>query len=569
MRWFVNVDIKDAFDACLEQEMPRVEAQKTVLQKFRAECDGETFKTILSDVWENIDEYYPKTTRTDNPLAGDVACGEPDRYAEYEKNIEFSLDIMSRCGIADMLACFPPDDRGVLRAEYRRIAGLIRNNIPLVSFRQVFYVWDGRRYVRDTGRIAGAIQTVIRVAEWRGKVTDIKREVLSILRDTAVYTKYPFGVPHGTIPVANGVLRLAADGSVTFDDHSPSNLFNWYLPVFYDPDAPTAAIADALDAWYDDRSVLLRPLAQAVTQAWGMVWKNTFMIEGEPDTGKTTYCDVLYKFLGIENFSKIPLQKICGDKFALSGLVGKLANIQDETREIPVRNIGIFKDLVGGEHQDVEAKNEQAYNTVLHAVHLFTANRPPKLDETDDEAWWSRWTYIIFPNKFARNPGFKTGLLTDENMSGLLLLVLGEIFRIMREGMPAPDADGVRDLWLCASDAVHEFYRINFDHDPEGRIPKDSVYMAYIQYCRRTGTAAKAKNVFSGTLSRYGVVGVRSQTKGVREQDYQGIRWKENGPDAPLSIGQGGQGISQFDTRTIPAGQGGQGGQGIFGVDAE
>jgi len=460
---------------------------------------------------------------------------------------------------------------GKVHLKYAAIADHIKRIQSMIAFQQRLWVYTGDRYVENHGQIEALIQQTTRGPGYEGAISPVKREVLSYLRDSDGFQKYPFDRAEGYLPVKNGILHITAD-SVRLLPHGPEHLFTFCLPVTHDPAASSQFVADTFADWVgEDAGYLVQVPAQCILQAWGRIYKTAYLFEGQTNAGKTTYCDFLYAFFGEQVFSKVGLYALLENRFAFADLLGKMLNVQDDLPFIPLKSMGTFKDLTGGEQHRIERKHEQAFKTSIRAVHLFTCNRPPEIKDLDDRAFWGRWVYLMFSNAYPVNPEFQRRLTSPENLSGFLNLVIAKVQAVLRgdDQIRQMDREAVRGVWTAGSSPVVSFITSNFTRNIQAEIPKDEVYEAYAQHCQTTSAPCMPKNTFSGELARMGIIGCRQREGSARTQAYRGIQWQEESPYRPSPRGQGGQGNSQLiphvelppDQATI---DGGQGGQGIF-----
>ncbi|WP_333582348.1 DNA primase family protein [Methanoculleus bourgensis] len=435
---------------------------------------------------------------------------------------------------------------------FARLAALVCRDLHTVAFNGVLYVFENGVYVRDRGQIAARIKEITDAIGYEGAFTTVRREVVAHLLAENSYTEYPFNARPWHLPVKNGIIRVDPDtGTVELLPHSPEYLFTYTLAVPYNPDADSAHIERVLRQWVEEEDVpyLLQPAAVAILQMWGRVQKQVYLFEGAHDGGKSTYCELLYGFFGEGGYSQVDLYRLATDRFALADLEHKWANIHDEMRAVAVRSVGQVKNLTGGLKHRIERKHEAAVHVTLSAVHVFTCNVPPKIEEVDDDAWWSRWAYVVFPNRFPRDDGWKGALFTEENYSAFLNLVLKLVVAVMKDpaALNRMDTDEVKRRWIEAADSTAKFLWAVFERDPTSTVPKEDVYATYVRYCHENGIAARAKNVFSMDLNRLGIPGTRPRGGGDRKQSYLGIRWKST--SISLSSGQGGQGVSDLIVR--------------------
>lgn len=427
---------------------------------------------------------------------------------------------------------------------YPRLAEVIHQEMNTISFNDALYTYSDGFYSKDKGQISASIKEILDDIGYTGAFSVVKREVVAyLLAENPQGDKYPFNKCAHYLPVNNGVVHVDPDtGKIELLPHDPKYRFSYKLPVTFNPAADATYIKQVIEQWVepDDVQYLLQVPAVAILQMWGYTQKQMFLFEGRRDVGKTTYCEFLYGFFGDGGYSQVDLKRLTEDRFATAELVHKMANIFDEMKSVALKSIETAKNLSGGKYHRIEKKFENAYNTILPAVHLFTCNVPPMIKAVDDDAFWSRWVYVVFPNRFQRDDRWKATLLTEENYSAFLNLALDIVAAVMQDpaALKRMTEKDVKEKWLEAANDTIRFVWTHFDSDPESIVLKDDVYRAYVQYCKENKISARAKNTFSSDLSRIGIFGVRPRDGKGRVQAYGGIRWKD-----PSSSGQGGQGI--------------------------
>jgi phage/plasmid-associated DNA primase len=179
------------------------------------------------------------------------------------------------------------------------------------------------------------------------------------------------------------------------------------------------------------------------------------------------------------------------DRFCTGNLENKMLNIYDDLSDIPLENVGEFKNLTGGTHHKIESKNVQAYEGRIYAVHMFACNKPPAVPERIlyDVAFWERFEIIKFPFFFEVDPLFYDLTYTDENLSAYLNLVLKHCLRIIRERklIINRDAESVMERWNELSDPLIQFINDNCTELPNASdsnlFDKDNFYFEYKKFC--------------------------------------------------------------------------------------
>ena len=196
-------------------------------------------------------------------------------------------------------------------------------------------------------------------------------------------------------------------------------------------------------------------------------YKRSYVLQGEYNAGKSTFLKLLQDFIGIDNITHVSLQGIAENRFSTGKLENKVLNIFDDLSDKALTNTGTFKNLTGSTHHDIEKKNIQAYDGRIFCAHVFSCNRPPQVPEDAlyDPAFWERWCYVKFPYYFPLDPAFEEKLLTKENLSALLNIVLDRIVEIRKaRTLTVNHSFGeVRARWIAEADPLAQFINEKFD----------------------------------------------------------------------------------------------------------
>jgi len=136
---------------------------------------------------------------------------------------------------------------------------------------------------------------------------------------------------------------------------------------------------------------------------------------------------------GAKNVSKVPLSAMLEDRFALSDLEGKSVNIDTELTGTTIRDTSVLKKITGRQPIRIQRKNEKAYDTLIHAKLLFSANQV-SLAYDESDAFFRRKVIIGFPNKFEGkrdDPDLLKKLTTEEELSGIFNVLMPVLRRLL------------------------------------------------------------------------------------------------------------------------------------------
>lgn len=218
------------------------------------------------------------------------------------------------------------------------------------------------------------------------------------------------------INLKNGLYNRATG---LLEPHSPEHFSPVQLPVSFDPAATCPRMDGFLEAVFPlDSEILAYEILGylATTDTW---LKRAVFLLGPKNSGKSTWCELVRRFIGSQNISGVPLQSLASNRFALAGLHGKLVNVFPDLSPTRVEDSSIFKQVTGDDKVvTAEKKFEAAFQFYLYCRLVFSGNEVPQsADQTD--AYLDRWLVLLFPNRFELNQSFLADLATPEEFSGL------------------------------------------------------------------------------------------------------------------------------------------------------
>lgn len=378
------------------------------------------------------------------------------------------------------------------------IADDLSEKYHTILFQDELFIYDPAEciYVKSTQQIEKEVRAIAAELQYTGSISKALSETMKYVKYKHVEHFYPFNNASFMLPVQNGILKIEfSTGNVELLPHDPKHLFTFKLPIIYDPAASSEPIQKILSSWVDqdDVELLYQIPAQAILQMMiDNSYKKNYIIHGEPHAGKSTYLKLLELFFGRENFCHVSIHQIGKDQFCTGNLENKMLNIYDDLSDIPLENVGEFKNLTGATHHKIESKHIQAYEGRIYAVHVFACNKPPSVPQTIlyDTAFWERFEIIKFPYFFNVDPIFKDLTFTDNNLSGFMNQVVKHIIRIVRERklLVNRSAEEVMARWNELSNPLVQFFAENLEpSSPPSKtyeFDKYKLYTAYKEFCK-------------------------------------------------------------------------------------
>lgn len=438
---------------------------------------------------------------------------------EIEKNTDVLITMVSkevleeelRESIIELI-----EGKQVTEACHELAAYLLRKHhiLTFSDTSEIFIYIDGVYTSRGEEIIQKEIQQILR----NYCKLHLVNEIVGHIKRSTIVNRSIIKEPIDKVCLQNGILDLNTLG---ISPHDPKIIFFNKIPVYHISGIDCPKIKKFLSEIVDESGIpLIQEFFGYCLYKEHFIHK-AFMLVGSGANGKSTLLRLLKVFLGTENVSSIPLQSLESNRFAISSLFSKLANIFADLSSRGLSGTSIFKMLVGQDLIPAEKKFRDQFFFENYAKLIFSANQIPKSPE-DSDAFFRRWIIINFPNQF-----FKTAdkhlikkLTTTEEMSGLLNFAIEGLKRLIENGdfSNNKSLEQVREQYIRMSDSVGAFVMDAVLVSPEGDVTKEEIYLAYCDYCKERSYPIISKNTFHRDL-------IKSEK--IRVEDYRPVRERD------------------------------------------
>jgi putative DNA primase/helicase len=356
--------------------------------------------------------------------------------------------------------------------------------------------------------------------------------------------------PLELICLDNGILNLK---TLELTPHTPELGFLGKLPIKYDPQAKCPEIQKAIQDWVKEEDpqrteekekTLYEFIGYCLLREYP--FHKALFIEGEAGNGKTTFYNLMTRFLGIENCARISLERI-GDRFKTVELYGRLINLSDELSVKTITDIEKFKQLTG--ESPIEGEQKFIQHPIRfknYAKIVCAANKLPPI-ENADKAFYARAIIMKFLNYFPPDDEFIKRITAPEELSGLLNLALEGLKRLCEQKeftLKIPIMELERE-WTI--DLVQEFVQEKITVSPDSEVSFPDLYGAFVELCESKMERPCSQETFgirlSNRLRKMNVQFTKTkvQKKGQRLWVYRGIRLSSETDESNGIIWQGRQ----------------------------
>jgi len=319
---------------------------------------------------------------------------------------------------------------------------------------------------------------------------------------------------------------------VTVEDvRHGAKIFIQKIPVDFETEADCPSFKKFLEEVVPDTRDRMTVQEMFGALLWRAPVGKAFVLIGEGANGKSTLLAVMEEFLGKRNTTAHSLQDISSNKFALSDLVGKLADFGAELPSSRLENSAIFKSLVTGDPLPAEKKYEMPFPFHNYAKLIFATNQMPSFADVSS-AFYRRWVIINFPNRFmapelveavkqkmrdegqseeeierqtanlkVADPFILKKITTPQELSGVLNWALAGLKRLIDHGFKftsetIPEETGEEMQKMI--DPVKSFLddEVEATNNMDDYVLKESLYNRYAAYCRRKKLPMVTNNTF-------------------------------------------------------------------------
>lgn len=323
-----------------------------------------------------------------------------------------------------------------------------------------------------------------------------------ILADCPVLWERP---PEDRVNVLNGILDTRTE---ELEPHSPAWLSPVQIPVMYDPEAECPAWDRFVGQVFPEDA---QELAFEIP-GWLMVpdtsIQSAVLLTGEGANGKSVFLSALEAFLGDRNSSAVSLQKLESDRFSVSRLVGKLANVCADLPSEHLSGSSMFKAITGGDTLLAERKYGTSFELRPCARLIFSANLPPRSGDST-HAFFRRWTVIPFDRTFEPHEQRPRAELDAElqdprELSGVLNRALVGLLKVRaRNRLSQPESvKEALEEFRATTDPLSTWLDRNTIEHPNAMVAQKELAAAYNAHCEENGSPGMSAQSFGKAISR-------------------------------------------------------------------
>lgn len=364
-------------------------------------------------------------------------------------------------------------------------------------------IYEGKLYIYINGVYTADTKSIYK------KIVEIMPEATSHFRNE-VYQYLLLNVREAKINKESGIINfkngLFDTNDKTFNSHTPDFFSINQINTNYNPNIKSV---QAIDTMLDKLSTNNTNRKQAILEMIGYAMttsvklQKAFILYGEKArNGKSTLINIVTELIGRENIGNVSFKDMNKNRFAASGISGKLLNIGSEMTDDYLEDVSIFKMFITGDYLEIEEKFKPKQTISPFAKFIFNANALPCV--ADKTNGFYRRLHIIpletsFTDKDAEKFNFDE-LITQESLEYLAKISL-EAYLSMKEQFSNYEESNKEVVkYMISANSILSFindkeYMYNFCKKTPIHTATD-VYAAYKVYCNENQYRAIGRNKF-------------------------------------------------------------------------
>jgi putative DNA primase/helicase len=281
-------------------------------------------------------------------------------------------------------------------ADVSFIASQIAQQHRLVSYQEDLLAYSAGLYkLMEPGWLHHEIEQYCTGSAWPAKaadIADIARLVHFGCFRESLRRQPPFWLSTGqqanVVVVANGILTIAADGTVSLGPHTPDLFAVAGVPFPYDP----AAVCPQWEEFTEwmvgaEEAELLRQFCAWVFVAHRLKLEKLLWLYGVGENGKSTWLRVVRYVLGEDSTSAVGLGAFSGAaSFRMWPTLYKVANFTFDA-SIERVDVAALNAWVSGDPITINRKYQRQITVEPTAVGFFGSNYEPLLPDSSEALW--------------------------------------------------------------------------------------------------------------------------------------------------------------------------------------
>lgn len=419
-----------------------------------------------------------------------------------------------------------------------RIATTLLNEFDIITMKDTneLMVRKGNIFTYDTIDFYKRLSELILISSYN----NLRGNILKYIQDSTKFDRRGFCFDKWTINFKNGYVDIPNKKFVnnSYDSH----VFCYEIPHELDitSKAKCPKFKGALTQWLKSLTNVItiddifEMMGYTMTMNTNM--KMAFFIFGEKNTGKTTFQNIFETLIGKNNRASTSLQRLSKDQFGTDGLEFKILNMVGDMSALKVNDASMFKILTGGDNYvEAEKKGGSKFRFRCIIKIWYNANKIPEITDNDD-AFYSRWIMIPFPNSFQLGEKSTITDLSDLicgdeiEMQGIIRECIEGVRRLYKRGYFRQEIiKNSKHIWRYNAEPIYAFLYDNCMKSSEAWVRVNEFKKRFQIYLHKNGHKPMSVQAINAILERFNIYKERILIDGEeRSYVYSGIHWKDD-----------------------------------------
>ncbi len=288
-----------------------------------------------------------------------------------------------------------------------------------------WWAWDNKKLIWRVIDDTGILNWISKTSRADTIKSSEKNEILEALRQAGRLNK-PLDPPSTWIQLGNKIIDIKTlkvrDPS---SEYFMTNVIPWNMGTKKD----TPVIDKLFNDWVGKKKTLLYEiLAYCMLRDYPIHRILCFI--GAGSNGKSTYLELINRFIGKENLCSSDLDTLLNSRFEKARLYKKLVCLMGETNFNEITKTDVLKRLTGQDMIGLEMKNKNPFEDINYAKIIISTNNLPTTNDKSD-GFYRRWNIVDFPNKFDKEEDVLGKIPEEEynNLGTKLVFILRDLIK--------------------------------------------------------------------------------------------------------------------------------------------
>lgn len=426
-------------------------------------------------------------------------------------------------------------------------------NIITVSDSRQMLIKKGIHYAigeaNKDGENAEVIKSINKLIENDPKesYSGLKHNIIEFIKDKTLFDREKFQFNTKEIVFSNGVFNIENNTFYPIEEIKDKRFFFYEIPHNYKNDKKynCTNFKMLLYQWlgsFQENTTRPRDIFEQIGYCMTTLIfiKKAFINLGKPDTGKSTFMNIIEELLGNNNICGVSVQRVT-EQFGTNALQFKILNYYPDLSKRAIKDTGIFKNITGGDKfipGEIKGGSQYRFRNTVKCV--FNTNSLTKIYDINDNAFFGRWILNHFIKEFTTEKKNKileldNRITNDPNeMQGIIHESIKGVKRLIERGeFRNKIQKNTKHIWLYDCFEIYAFIYDNCIPAPYGYIETERMQHFYNLHLGLLGKTSVSKQRLKKDLIRFSIqkeqknLGFDDDNKQITKQCYLGLNWKD------------------------------------------